>query len=66
MTPITTVEKRIDPECGTPESTTRSGTEAPLLNSRELFAQHNQVMIDHLGERYVLRITRQGKLILTK
>ncbi|MET0048515.1 MAG: hemin uptake protein HemP [Sedimenticola sp.] len=43
-----------------------SGTEAPLLNSRELFAQHNQVMIDHLGERYVLRITRQGKLILTK
>ncbi|MET0105026.1 MAG: hemin uptake protein HemP [Sedimenticola sp.] len=66
MTLITTVEKRIDSESGTPESTTHSGTETPLLNSRELFAQHNQVMIDHLGERYVLRVTRQGKLILTK
>ncbi|MES9961732.1 MAG: hemin uptake protein HemP [Sedimenticola sp.] len=66
MTMVVTVEKRISPDNRTPGSTIDSGTETPLLNSRELFAQHNQVMIDHLGVRYVLRVTRQGKLILTK
>ena len=36
------------------------------LNSRELFGAMREVVIDHVGEEYRLRITSQGKLILTK
>jgi hemin uptake protein HemP len=36
------------------------------LNSRELFGALREVVIDHVGEEYRLRITSQGKLILTK
>jgi hemin uptake protein HemP len=31
-----------------------------------LFGRHRQVVIGHNGCRYVLRITRHGKLILNK
>jgi hemin uptake protein HemP len=37
-----------------------------LLHSRDLFAQQRQVLIRHGSDTYVLRLTRQGKLILTK
>lgn len=43
--------------------------QAPALqtvNSSELFGVQNQVTILHRGERYSLRITSLGKLILTK
>jgi hemin uptake protein HemP len=36
------------------------------LNSAELFGTGNEVVIEHVGEEYRLRLTRQGKLILTK
>lgn len=36
------------------------------LSSRELFGALREVVIDHVGEEYRLRITSQGKLILTK
>jgi len=36
------------------------------LSSRELFASAGELLIDHAGIAYRLRITRQGKLILTK
>ncbi len=32
----------------------------------ELFGPDVELIIDHNGQRYRLRITRQGKLILTK
>ncbi len=38
----------------------------PKLSSELLFKQQDKVIIEHLGEEYVLRITRSGKLILTK
>jgi hemin uptake protein HemP len=44
--------------------------EAPELKRRvtspELFAGAREVIIEHHGEEYRLRITKQGKLILTK
>jgi len=40
--------------------------DAPLFTSAELFGGGNQIWIEHNGERYSLRITRQRKLILTK
>lgn len=38
----------------------------PVYPSQRLFQGGNTVWIDHEGERYTLRRTRQGKLILTK
>lgn len=38
----------------------------PRVESRQLFAGGAEVLIAHGGEQYRLRITRQGKLILTK
>ncbi len=37
-----------------------------VLNSAELLAGANEVVIDHNGEAYRLRCTSNGKLILTK
>lgn len=36
------------------------------LNSEQLFANVKEVIIEHLNETYILRITKQNKLILTK
>lgn len=36
------------------------------LNTKQLFTEVKEVMIEHLNETYVLRITKQNKLILTK
>jgi len=36
------------------------------LNSAELFNTSREVVIEHAGEEYRLRLTRQDKLILTK
>jgi hemin uptake protein HemP len=37
-----------------------------VIPSAELLGERGQLLIEHQGERYLLRITRQGKLILTK
>ena len=36
------------------------------LNTEQLFNNVKEVMIEHLNETYILRITKQNKLILTK
>ncbi len=36
------------------------------LDSRDLFGDAQEILINHVGQEYRLRITRQGKLILTK
>ncbi|MBX3441069.1 MAG: hemin uptake protein HemP [Planctomyces sp.] len=38
----------------------------PVIRSSSLFAGHREVQIEHDGVTYRLRITRSGKLILTK
>jgi hemin uptake protein HemP len=40
--------------------------DAPVVDASTLFGRHRQVVIGHNGWRYVLRITRHGKLILNK
>jgi hemin uptake protein HemP len=37
-----------------------------VVSASELFAGAREICIEHEGERYVLRITRRGKLILQK
>lgn len=34
--------------------------------AKTLFADAREVVIEHLGEQYSLRMTKQGKLLLTK
>lgn len=41
-------------------------TSIKKLNSEKLFGEGNEVMIQHQNETYVLRLTKQNKLILTK
>ena len=36
------------------------------LNSQLLFGAQNEIAIEHQGDEYRLRITSNGKLILTK
>lgn len=36
------------------------------LDTKQLFNNVKEVMIEHLNETYILRITKQNKLILTK
>jgi hemin uptake protein HemP len=38
----------------------------PRLDSREILGGSSAVEIDHAGQRYLLRVTRENKLILTK
>ncbi|TQF76580.1 hemin uptake protein HemP [Elioraea sp. Yellowstone] len=52
-----------------PETDQRADAETPpkpRLSSRELLGTRQEVEIEHQGEIYRLRITRAGKLILTK
>lgn len=41
-------------------------TRIKRLNTSQLFTNAKEVMIEHLNETYVLRLTKQNKLILTK
>ncbi|MEJ2590570.1 MAG: hemin uptake protein HemP [Candidatus Thiodiazotropha sp.] len=43
-----------------------AGSPSRTLESRDLMQGRSQIEIVHRGEIYRLRITRQGKLILTK
>ena len=45
----------------TDRSTTR-----PRIDSQQILRGAQTVEIDHAGQRYLLRITRENKLILTK
>jgi len=42
------------------------GASRKRWTSSDLFDGDQEILIDHAGQEYRLRITRQGKLILTK
>jgi hemin uptake protein HemP len=50
-------------EAGAPQP---ARPETRPIPARELFGQSTVVFIEHRGERYQLRQTKNGKLILTK
>lgn len=41
-------------------------TALPMIRSRDLLQGGNLILIEHAGDRYYLRMTRNNKLILTK
>jgi len=54
---------RNTPPCTGPRADSR---ELPVYSSRKLFGGTDTVIIEHGGVQYLLRRTRQGKLLLTK
>lgn len=48
------------------KSQPESSSGLPLVQSTDLFRGHQEVLIQHDGETYRLRLTRNGKLILHK
>lgn len=62
-------EKGRNPESAETESFSAEAelsADGPVFDSAKLFGGHKQVAIEHNGQRYVLKITRYGKLILNK
>jgi hemin uptake protein HemP len=43
-----------------------TGEPAVVIPAEQIFGDRREVWIEHNGERYRLRITRRGKLILQK
>jgi hemin uptake protein HemP len=41
-------------------------SDLPRVQSRDLLQGNHLILIEHAGERYYLRMTRNNKLILTK
>lgn len=44
----------------------KMATTKPRFNCQQLFGTQNEIIIEHQGDDYRLRITSNGKLILTK
>jgi hemin uptake protein HemP len=57
-------EKLKNPPPGRPSS--KNETVEKRYDSRDLFRGRQEILIEHAGCAYRLRITRQDKLILTK
>jgi hemin uptake protein HemP len=49
-----------------PPTAKQDKAEIRRLNAESMFANTDEVIIDHAGQSYRLRLTRNGKLILTK
>ena len=55
-----------DRTSGPPRSTQTPALSRRRLDSQEIFLGSNAIEIEHAGHCYVLRVTRENKLILTK
>jgi hemin uptake protein HemP len=51
---------------GTPVPPGHRSSDPPVIDSAALFGRHVEVVIEHHAQRYRLRQTSLGKLILTK
>lgn len=54
------------PKFSPPPPPTESSQPRPCVDSEELLRGASAVEIEHAGQRYLLRVTRENKLILTK
>ncbi|GAB1394436.1 hypothetical protein MASR1M60_26000 [Rhodocyclaceae bacterium] len=65
MSSFTTKEVPLSPNKAQAKLALRKSV-MPALDSAALFADRQEVVITHGGETYLLRLTRQNRLILTK
>jgi len=59
---MNTPPKPVPPTSPTPTS----NPSLPRVDSEQILQGANTVEIEHAGQRYLLRVTRENKLILTK
>ncbi len=59
---MNTTPKPDSPATPTPANTAT----LPRVDSEQILQGANTVEIEHAGQRYLLRVTRENKLILTK
>jgi hemin uptake protein HemP len=52
-------------ELPSPKLLAKPGEPPPRVSSRELLGTRSELIIEHQGREYRLRITQNGKLILT-
>ncbi len=55
-----------DPESGPPVNRSSAATRPRRIKVSELLQAEREVILEHEGQDYRLRITANGKLILTK
>ncbi|HET6573330.1 MAG TPA: hemin uptake protein HemP [Fimbriiglobus sp.] len=55
-----------DQESDDTQNAPQPGEPAVVIPAEQIFGERREVWIEHNGERYRLRITRRGKLILQK
>lgn len=63
--PVTHIDESPQPAAQTQAPAPRSGAER-VVSTRELLGGANRIWIEHAAQRYLLQVTRSGKLILTK
>lgn len=56
----------IPPKSPPPQLPAATPEPRPRVDSWEILGGNSAVEIDHAGQRYLLRVTRENKLILTK
>lgn len=54
------------PRIAFPSVADRRDSPKPRLRSEDLFRSHQELIIEHRGEEYRLKLTRNDKLILNK
>lgn len=60
------MHKLSSPSPVTPDSGIKPSHPASAITTETLFRGRHEIFISHNGEQYRLRITKNGKLILTK
>ncbi len=60
------IQSQTDPAGDSVASASGVSDVETVLRSEDLFASKKEIVIVHNGERYRLRLTRRGKLILQK
>jgi len=63
---MTTNPDALPPDAREPQDLSPSDPSSPLIRSEELMQGRRELLIMHCQEVYRLRLTRNGKLILTK
>ena len=56
----------MNPLPNTPHPLPPLDTERPRVDSNDILRGNTAIEIEHAGQRYLLRVTRENKLILTK
>lgn len=56
----------MNPLPNTPHPLPALDSERPRVDSNDILRGNTAIEIEHAGQRYLLRVTRENKLILTK